>query len=47
MSGEAALILSLTDSGIPDATVNNMEIIYNKDNAYVEIQVKHSYIGEI
>lgn len=46
MGGEAALILSLTDSGIPDADVNDMVIQYDKDNAYVEVQVSHPYLED-
>jgi hypothetical protein len=45
-NGEAALILSLTDSGIPDATVNDMFIQNEDGDQYVEVQVRHSYIAE-
>jgi hypothetical protein len=41
LGGNACLILSLSSSGIQDVDVNNMVIINDKDNAYVEVQVLH------
>jgi hypothetical protein len=41
MGGDKGLILSLSKSGIQDVDVNNMVIIHDKDNAYVEVQVFH------
>lgn len=41
LGGDLALILSLTDSGIPDATVNDLVIRTDADNRYIEVQVKH------
>lgn len=44
MGGDKCLILSLEASELPDVNVNNMEIMFDKDNAYVEIQVRHNDI---
>jgi hypothetical protein len=41
VGGDAALILSLSDSELYDVNVNNMVICKDKDNRYVEVQVKH------
>jgi hypothetical protein len=46
MGGEAALILSLTDSATSDADVNEMVIQHDKDNAYVEVRVFHEDVNK-
>ncbi len=41
MGGDVALILSLTGSSLPDCDINDMAVIHDKDNAYVEVQAEH------
>lgn len=41
VGGDAALVLSLTASELYDVNVNNIVIRKDKDNRYVEVQVKH------
>jgi hypothetical protein len=46
VGGDAALVLSLTASELYDINVNNMVIRKDKDNRYVEVQVKHDELAK-
>lgn len=46
VGGDACLILSLSGSGIEDADVNDMIVVKDSCNRYVEVRVKHpSLVG--
>lgn len=47
VGGNAVLVLSLTDSGISDCNVNDIVIIQDVDNAYVEVQARHDELNDI
>lgn len=46
VGGDAALILSLSASGISDCDVHNMFIQNDGENRYVEVRVKHPALVE-
>ncbi len=44
IGGDKALILSLTDSGLPDANVEELALVDVAESQYVEVRVKHHYL---
>jgi len=46
VGGDACLILSLTASELPDAIVNEMVIIKDETNRYVEVKCDHPELAK-
>lgn len=46
VGSDAALVLSLTSSGIPDATVNEMHVVHEDASRFVHVYVEHPDLSD-